>query len=67
MQANSVIIGRDILVRDDVRFIKEKGSFRIEKIPVDESLSIVLSQDTNQYYQRRSMWTVDPKNVGWWR
>ncbi|XP_029715882.1 uncharacterized protein LOC115259448 [Aedes albopictus] len=45
VQANSVIIGRDILDRDDVRFIKEKGSVRIEKIPVDEPLSTVLSQE----------------------
>lgn len=43
VQANSVLIGRDILDRDDVRFIQEKGSERIEKIPDDEPLSTVLS------------------------
>ncbi|XP_053686781.1 uncharacterized protein LOC128736329 [Sabethes cyaneus] len=32
VQANAVIIGRDILDREDIRFIKEKGSARIEQI-----------------------------------
>lgn len=37
VQANSVIIGRDILDRDDIRFVKERGSARIEKIPLEVS------------------------------
>lgn len=36
VQANTVIVGRDILDRDDVRFVKEKGSVRIEQIPEEQ-------------------------------
>ncbi|XP_055622325.1 uncharacterized protein LOC129765904 [Toxorhynchites rutilus septentrionalis] len=32
VQANAVIIGRDIIDREDIRFIKERGSARIEMI-----------------------------------